>query len=40
MNNDHKLRLLEMVLNYASDDNWYTEDVIECYNQFYEMLNK
>ena len=34
----HKLKLLEIVLDKASGDNWYTEDVVYCWNELYKTL--
>jgi hypothetical protein len=40
MKTKHKLKLLEIILDKAADDNWYTEDVIYCYLHLYKTLKK
>jgi hypothetical protein len=40
MKTEEKLRLLEIILDKAATDSWYTEDVIYCYNELYKALTK
>lgn len=40
MKTKNKLKLLEIILDKAASDEWYTEDVIYCYEQFYKILKK
>lgn len=40
MKTKDKLKLLEIILDKAVDDTWYTEDVINCYNELYNLLTQ
>lgn len=35
-----KLQLLEIILKNAVSKEWYTEDLIYCYNELYNALTK
>ena len=40
MKTKNKLKLLEIILEKAADDKWYTEDVVYCYKELYKTLKK
>jgi len=40
MKTKNKLKLLNIILAKAADDNWYTKDVVYCYKKLYKTLKK